>query len=269
MSAGVDVLGEIAVVLVEPSHPGNIGATARAMKTMGLRRLRLVAPVRFPHAEASSRASGATDVLAAAAVFPDLEGALADTRWVAATTARSRELSLPVRDPEAAAGELVAQVAAGGGPGALVFGRESHGLSNSELDRCDRLVAIPTAEAYSSLNLAQAVQILVYELRRAALAGEVAPPRGEPAAGGRILADLFQHWERVVRDVGFLNPQNPDRTFRRLRQLVQRAAPSEAEVMFLRGFLSAIEKRIHGPRRRPGKGGKGPGGSAEGSGGES
>jgi len=261
MSDGGMALANVAVVLVEPSHPGNIGATARAMKTMGLRRLRLVAPAQFPHAEASARASGATDLLAAAEVFPDLASALADTRWVTATTARARELSIPAREPEAAAGELVAQATAGG-LAAIVFGRESHGLSNPELDLCNRLVHIPTAEDYSSLNLAQAVQVLTYELRRAAVTGEP-PAAGELPAGGAILADLFGHWDRVVRDVGFLNPQNPERTFRRFRQLVLRAAPTEAEVMFLRGFLSAIEKRIHGPRRRPGKGKQGDGDGGE------
>jgi len=254
VSAGEGALERLAVVLVEPSHPGNIGAAARAMKNMGLSRLRLVAPQSFPHAEASARASGATDVLAAAEVFPDLASALADADWVAATTARDRELSVPVQAPDAAAVELVAQAAAGR-LGALVFGRESHGLSNAELDRCNRLVRIPTAGAYASLNLAQAVQILAYELRRAAGATEGSgEAQADLAAGGRMLDDLFGHWERVIRDVGFLNPQSPERTFRRLRRLILRARPSEEEVLFLRGFLSAVEKRIHGPRRRPGKG---------------
>jgi TrmH family RNA methyltransferase len=261
MSAATSALERIVVVLVEPSHPGNIGATARAMKNMGLRRLRLVAPAQFPHAEASSRASGATDLLAEAEVFDDLKAALADTAWVAGTTARSREISLPVRTAEAAADEVAAQ-AASGGLAAMVFGRENHGLSNPELDLCNRLVRIPTAEDYSSLNLAQAVQILAYELRRAVLAGAESDDGEALPAGGAILEDLFEHWEAVVRDVGFINPQNPERTFRRFRQLILRAAPTEAEVMFLRGFLSAITKRIHGPRRRPGKGGANGGGES-------
>ena len=251
MTDGSESSGSTAVVLVEPRHPGNIGATARAMKTMGLSRLRLVAPAQFPDAEASARASGATDILAGAEVFSDLEEALADTDWVAGTTARTREISIPVRSPDQAARELVEQAGAGH-LGALVFGRESHGLRNDELDRCNRLVHIPTAPDYSSLNLAQAVQILVYELHRASTAtAQFDEPREVPA-GGRALEDLFGHWERVIRDVAFIDPQNPERTFRRFRRLILRAAPTEGEVRFLRGFLSAIDKRIHGPRHRKG-----------------
>lgn len=246
------------VVLVEPRHPGNIGATARAMKTMGLSRLRLVAPAQFPHAEASARASGATDVLAAAEVYPDLGAALADMEWVAGTTARSREISIPVRTPDQAARELVEQETAGYRV-ALVFGRESHGLRNDELDRCNRLVHIPTAPDYSSLNLAQAVQILVYEAHRASGEAPLPGDNREVPAGGRVLEDLFRHWERVLRDVAFIDPQNPERTFRRFRRLILRAAPTEDEVRFLRGFLSAIDKRIHGPRHRSGKGKQKPG----------
>ena len=254
MGAAESVLARIAVVLVAPSHPGNIGGAARAMKTMGLSRLRLVAPAQFPHAEASARASGATDLLAGAEVYPDLGAALADVDWVAGTTARGRELSIPVRTPGTAVDELLAQAGVER-TAALVFGRESHCLSNAELDRCNRLIRIPTAADYSSLNLAQAVQILAYELRRAIGSG-VPGAEAEPPAGGRMLADLFGHWERVVHDVAFINPQSPERTLRRFRRLILRAAPSEAEVVFLRGFLSAIEKRIHGPTPRRGGSGE-------------
>ncbi|MEF8792934.1 RNA methyltransferase [Thiohalorhabdus sp.] len=241
--------GNPAVVLVAARHPGNIGATARAMKTMGLTRLMLVTPAHFPHAEASARASGASDILAGAEVFPDLGAALADIDWVVGTTARSREISLPVRSPDQAARELADQ-AGSGRLGALVFGRESHGLRNDELDRCDRLVHIPTAPDYSSLNLAHAVQILVYEVHRVSAAATPSQGPREVPAGGRVLEDLFRHWERVVQDVAFMDPQNPERTFRRFRRLILRAAPTEGEVRFLRGFLSAIDKRIHGPRHR-------------------
>ncbi|MFP4559993.1 MAG: RNA methyltransferase [Thiohalorhabdus sp.] len=243
-------LDKVAIVLVEPSHPGNIGAAARAMKNMGLGDLRLVRPARFPDAEATARASGADDLLAAATVHSDLGAALADVGWVAGTTARGRELSIPVRTARTAMDELLGQARAGR-RGALVFGRERSGLTNAELDRCDRLVHIPTAGEYSSLNLAQAVQILAYEARLAANAGDeaVSEPEHLPA-GGRVLAGLFEHLERVVRDVGFVNPQSPKRTDRRMRRLLLRARPTESEVHFFRGFLSAIEKRIHGHRPR-------------------
>ncbi|MFA9460839.1 RNA methyltransferase [Thiohalorhabdus methylotrophus] len=245
-------LDKVAIVLVEPSHPGNIGAAARAMKNMGLGDLRLVRPLRFPDAEATARASGADDVLAAATVHADLESALADAEWVAGTTARARELSIPVRGPRAALEEQLAQAAAGRRT-VLVFGRERNGLTNEELDQCDRLVNIPTAE-YSSLNLAQAVQILAYEALLAERAASGAEQDADALpAGGRVLSGLFEHLERVVRDVGFVNPQSPKRTDRRMRRLLLRAGPSETEVHFFRGFLSAIEKRIHGHRPRSGR----------------
>jgi len=246
---------QVAVILVEPSHPGNIGATARAMKNMGLGDLRLVQPDCFPDAEATARASGADDLLATATVHDDLRQALAGVQWVVGTTARQRQMSNPVQSPSEAAGTVIRQ-AAGGRPAALVFGRERSGLTNEELDLCDRLVHIPTAESYSSLNLAQAVQILVYEVQVAAKRG-TAPGEepGTPAeAGGEVMEGMFQHFERLIRDVAFLDPQNPQRTYRRLRRILRRAGLSEGEVFFLRGFLAACEKRIHGWTPRKGKG---------------
>jgi len=242
----------VAVILVEPSHPGNIGAAARAMKNMGLSDLRLVRPARFPDAEATARASGADDILHRAGVYAGLDEALAGVQWVVGTTARDRAISYPVQTPAEAASGLVAR-AEDGRPSAILFGRERSGLSNEELDRCDRLVRIPTA-AYSSLNLAQAVQILAYEVFMAADAARRAALDGAEAAvaGGEVMEGLFQHFERVIRDVSFLDPQNPKRTFRRMRRILQRAQLGEAEVAFLRGFLAACEKRIHGwtPRKR-------------------
>jgi len=171
---------------------------------------------------------------------------------VVGTTARDRAISYPVQTPAEAASGLVAR-AEDGRPSAILFGRERSGLSNEELDRCDRLVRIPTA-AYSSLNLAQAVQILAYEVFMAADAARRAALDGAEAAvaGGEVMEGLFQHFERVIRDVSFLDPQNPKRTFRRMRRILQRAQLGEAEVAFLRGFLAACEKRIHGwtPRKR-------------------
>lgn len=244
-------LDRIAVVLVEPSHPGNIGAAARAMKNMGLTRLKLVRPAGFPSADASARASGATDVLARAEVVEELDTALDGAEWVLGTTARARELGPPVQEPREAARDLGAQAEAGRTV-ALLFGREKSGLSNSEVDRCDRVIHIPAAPGYSSLNLAQAVQILSYEVFRA-IGTEGASPAGPPRAGDRDISNLFAHWERLIRTVGFVNPQSPQRTFRRLRRLLLRAEPSAGEVRFLRGFLSAVEKRIHGIQPRPGR----------------
>ena len=254
-------VAETVVVLVEPSHPGNIGATARAMKNMGLARLRLVRPASFPSAEASALASGATDILAEAEVYTAMDAALGDASWVVGTTARQRELHVPVQTPEATAVDLQSKERAGQ-RSALIFGRESDGLNNQELDRCNALVRIPTAETYASLNLAQAVQVMAYVLHRVGEGSEAgngdgfqhtALEGGSGAtlpAGGGVTEGLFGHFERVIRDIGFLRPGSEQRTYRRLRRLVLRARPSESEVRFLRGILSAVEKRVHGPTPR-------------------
>lgn len=235
----------IRIVLVEPSHPGNIGSAARAMKTMGLQELFLVRPRRFPHAEATAMASGADDLLARAVVVDDLDSALADCRLALATSARARSLRWPEVDPREAARELVA--AAGQGPAALLFGREQSGLTNDELARCGAMVRIPANPAYPSLNLAAAVQILAYELRMAqpgALPAAPAPAISGPEApaSGVQLEGLYAHLERSLVASGFLDPANPRQLMRRLRRLFARAAPTENEVAILRGFLSAVDK---------------------------
>lgn len=220
------------------------------MKNMGLTHLQIVAPTGSLGAEASARASGASDVLAAAEVYDTLGGALEGLDWVIGTSARLRELGPPVQDPREAAAELAERVRQNQTV-SLVFGREKSGLSNEELDCCHRVVRIPAAPGYSSLNMAQAVQVLAYESFRA-IGWEGGPSRSVPLAKGKEVADLLAHWERVVCTIGFVNPQSPQRTYRRLRRLFLRARPSEGEVRFLRGFLSAVEKRIHGGKRRYG-----------------
>ncbi|MBT8143938.1 MAG: RNA methyltransferase, partial [Gammaproteobacteria bacterium] len=162
---------DIHIVLVETSHPGNIGATARAMKTMGLTRLRLVKPKIFPDADATARASGADDILDTAQVFGSLQEAIADCVAVVGTTARSRTLSAPVISPRNSAARIAATLPSG--PVAMVFGRERAGLSNDELDHCNWLVNIPANPDFSSLNLAMAVQLIAYEIRLALGAGGV------------------------------------------------------------------------------------------------
>ena len=172
------LLHRVRIVLVEPTHPGNVGAVARAMKTMGLDRLCLVAPRRFPSAEATARAAGADDVLHAARVVGSLDEAIADCGFVLGTTARSRRIEWPVFDAREGARRAVAQGARE--QVAVMFGRESAGLTNAEIDRCHALVRIPAASRFSSLNVAAAVQILAYEMRVAAH-GEGAGSRGEKA----------------------------------------------------------------------------------------
>lgn len=242
-------LDRIGVVLSHPSHPGNIGAVARAMKTMGLSRLLLVNPKRFPDAEATARAAGAGDLLTRAEVCSSLEAALADTVCAYAVSARQRHLGPPPLVARQAAAELVA--AAGDGPVALVFGNEAAGLSNDEVQRCQRSVYLPANPDYPSLNLAAAVQILTYELRLAAFTGSPpvaspAVPFASPPAVHRDVEHFFRHLERVMRATGFLDPQRPRRLLPKLRRLFARAQLERDEVNILRGLLDAVERRIDG-----------------------
>jgi len=232
----------VRIVLVGTTHPGNIGAAARAMRTMGLDRLTLVAPRTFPSEEATARAAGADDVLAGARVCERLDEALADCRFVIGTSARLRALSWSTFTPREAASRLLAESAQG--EVAVVFGRESSGLSNDELASCHALLHVPTDESFSSLNLAMAVQIVAYELRLAMLAGvapELPPERVDPLATVEDLERFYEHLERTLVDAGFLNPANPRHLMMRLRRLFSRALPEEKEVRILRGILSALE----------------------------
>lgn len=240
------LIPHLRIVLVDTSHPGNIGAAARAMKNMGVTELVLVTPQQFPHPEADARASGADDVLAAARVVATLDAALADCVLAIATTARTRHLSAPVLEPRAVAERAVATLVEG--PVALVFGRERTGLTNAEIDRCNLLAHIPTNPGYSSLNLAAAVQVMCYEARLAwraqqadAAAGGSA--RAEPLATAEELEALYAHYASALIRIGFLDPDKPRHLMRRLRCLYHRAALQRNEVALLRGILSAVEER--------------------------
>jgi tRNA/rRNA methyltransferase len=250
-------------VLVEPSHPGNVGATARALKTMGFSRLVLVAP-RVPHVqsdpEAIAMASGADDVLASAHVVPTLADALSGVHWSIALTARLREYGPPQLTPRAAAG--VAREQAVHGEIALVFGNERTGLSNEDVERCSALAHIPANPAYSSLNLAQAVQVLSYELRTTYLSANDAASavvhiaqagagQGEPV-GARAASDeiesMYAHLESALVALEFLDPANPKKLMSRLRRLFARSGLEREEVNIVRG----IAKHILLKTQRPG-----------------
>lgn len=242
------LIPHLRIVLVDTSHPGNIGAAARAMKNMGITELVLVTPQQFPHPEADARASGADDVLAAARVVATLDAALADCVLAIATTARTRHLSAPVLEPRAVAEHAVATLAEG--PVALVFGRERTGLTNAEIDRCNLLAHIPTNPEYSSLNLAAAVQVMCYEARLAwraqqaeADAAASGSARAEPLATAEELEALYAHYASALIHIGFLDPDKPRHLMRRLRCLYHRAALQRNEVALLRGILSAVEER--------------------------
>ncbi len=243
--------GEIRVVLVEPSLAGNVGAAARAMKTMGLDALHLVAPRQFPHPDAEAMASGADDVLAGAQVHDDLDAALAGAVTVMGLSARQRTLSCPVVDPREAARVLVGEAQTH--PVAVLFGRERTGLTNAELDRCHRLVNIPANPEFSSLNIAASVQLMAWELRMAGMTGAtVEPPRSEwPPATADEVERLHTHLQRVLQRIDFLDPENPRALMRRLRLFIGRARPDRNEVQILRGILAHVEKGLDG--RLPGR----------------
>jgi tRNA/rRNA methyltransferase len=240
-------LDKVRIVLSHTSHPGNIGAAARAMKTMGLSRLTLVNPKSFPDAEAVTRAVGADDVLERATVCGSLDEALAGTVFAVAVSARQRSIGpepLPARQ---AAPEILALT--DGGEVALVFGNETAGLSNAEVQRCQRTVFIPANPDYTSLNLASAVQLLCYELRLAAFDGSPpvvskAIPFASPRATNDDVERYYAHLERVMISTEFLDPQQPKRLLPKLRRLFARAELERDEVNILRGILDAMEKKI-------------------------
>ncbi len=233
------MLSNIRIVLIGTTHPGNIGAVARAMKNMCLEKLYLVQPKRYPSAEATDRASGADDLLQRARVCATLDEALHGCRMVAGASARMRSVEWPQVDPKECAQRILSE--AQHGDVALIFGRESSGLSNSELDRCHLLVHIPSNEEYSSLNLSQAVQVLVYELHMASLGREIAQPERQDVANVEELEGLYRHLDQAMVDIGFSDPRQSDKLQRRLRRLFFRARPDRDEVNILRGILSAAQ----------------------------
>jgi TrmH family RNA methyltransferase len=231
------------IVLVGTTHPGNIGAVARAMKNMGLADLALVNPKIFPHAKATARASGAVDVLKNAMVVDSLDEAIKDCVFVAGASARSRSLAWPTMEPRECAAKFTAL--SQDGPVAAVFGPEKSGLSNSDLDHCDTLLTIPTDPNFSSLNLAMSVQVFTYELRMAAAGGH-APhyEQDAPLATSSEMEHFYGHLEKVLTEVDFLDPDNPRHLMRRLRRLFVRAQVDKNEINILRGILSAFEKQV-------------------------
>ncbi|MCE8017818.1 tRNA (cytosine(32)/uridine(32)-2'-O)-methyltransferase TrmJ [Halomonas sp. MCCC 1A17488] len=242
------MLDRIRIVLIGTSHPGNIGATARAMHNMGLADLALVAPRCEPlTSESISRASGADHIVHAARVVDTLEEAVADCTLAVGASARSRTLPWPMITPRELGERLPRELAGPGSRLALVFGREDSGLSNAELQRCHAHVHIPTNPEFSSLNLAAAVQVLAYECRLASLeadgdaAGEDDEPQ-QPLASHAELEHYFAHLERTLVTIGFHDPATPRQLMARLRRFTLRARPERMELNILRGILSATEK---------------------------
>ena len=234
-------LDNIRIVLSHTSHPGNIGAAARAMKTMGLRSLYLIAPKSFPDAEAEARAAHAANILQQAQVCTELHQALDQTVLAAAVTARPRELSYEVFDARQGARELLRY--AHQQPVAVLFGRESSGLSTSEVHKCQIIIHIPANPHYPSLNLASAVQLIAYELRMALTEQTTAhvPISGSPANFNE-LESLYTHLEELMIHSGFLDPDKPKLLMPRVRRMFARARLEKEEVQMLRGLLTALHK---------------------------
>ena len=238
----------VRIVLVETSHPGNIGASARAMKTMGLDELVLVAPRDFPSASATARASGADDVLARARVVDSLAEAIADCGFVAGASARLRRLSWPMVNPRRCAAALRQKAAET--PVAMVFGPEHSGMTNQDLGRCNQVVHIPANPAYGSLNVAMAVQVLCYELRTVWLAGQdfadepTSAVQAAPPATAAELEGLHLHLEAALSAAGFLKADRSRQLKLRLRRIFQRSRLDRNEVNILRGALTALTGKI-------------------------
>jgi TrmH family RNA methyltransferase len=236
-------LDNVRFVLVGTTHPGNIGAAARAMKTMGITNLHLVAPKIYPSAEATTRASGADDVLHRAVVHDSLDEALVGCHYAFAMSARLRHLHVPVMNPREAVTQL--EKFDDDTHIAIVFGREHSGLSNDEIDRCHYLVNIPANPDYSSLNLAAAVQVVAYELRMSFQPSIEFGRIGEEreAITSEDLAHLYDHFERSLMTIGFLDPENPRNLLRRIRRLFNRADLDRNELQIMHGILRAAETK--------------------------
>jgi TrmH family RNA methyltransferase len=232
----------IRIVLVDPNHPGNIGAAARAMKNMGLSDLHLVRPNSFPSVEATARASGAYDVLDAARVHEEFEDAIAACGLVVGTSARQRHLPWDLVEPRECAQRIAG--AAKTGEVAIVFGSERVGLTNTELARCNLLVTIPTDAQYSSLNLGMAVQVIAYELWLA-LRPEAppSPPLDVPLATAAEMSRLYEHIEQVLQEIDFRDRTGGGHLMARIRRLFNRAHPDQNEMNILRGILTAVQSR--------------------------
>lgn len=228
-------------VLVETSHPGNIGAAARAMKNMGLTDLALVNPCEYKTYECYARASGADELIDSATVYADLASAVADSHIVIGTSARVRSLNWPQLSPREAADTAAGMTKQG--KTSIVFGRERSGLTNEELAMCASLLIIPTVEEFSSLNVAAAVQVVAYEIRCAVLATEANVIKPDELPAQQADLELFyKHLFSVMEKVGYHDPANPRLLLPRIRRLFNRSAPSRPELQLLRGFLSAVEK---------------------------
>ena len=242
VSGNVEPLSRVRFVLANTSHPGNIGSAARAIRTMGFHRLVLVAPAKFPHIDAHVLAAGADDVLEAAVQCDSLQAAIGDCSLILGATARLRGVALEELTPRNAARRVLA-AAVEGREVAYVFGNETSGLSNDEIKLCHAAVHIPSDPTYSSLNLSQAVQVLAYELRMAALAGM--PSRqgnADTPSTASEFEGFIEHLSTTLYDIDFHKGRSDRTIMQRLRRLFLRAAPDQRELRVLRGILADVQR---------------------------
>ncbi|HSG87622.1 MAG TPA: RNA methyltransferase [Pseudomonadales bacterium] len=244
-----ELAGAVRLVMVEPTHPGNIGAAARAMKNMGLKQLVLVNPLRYPDPEARFRAASALDVLDEARVVATLAEAVDDCTLVIGASARNRRVPWPMVTPREAGVRVLQE--ASSGPVALLFGRESSGLTNEELARCQLHLHIPSDPSYPSLNIAMAMQLVAYEVRMAWLeAGSrlPEPPWDRPWAESAQVEGMLEHLNGVLDEIGFLDRGDPGHVPHRLRRLFFRTRLDQVEINILRGVLGRVQSLLDGSR---------------------
>ena len=243
----VERQANIRIVLVNTTHPGNIGGAARAMKNMGLAELYLVQPREYPAPRAVWRAAGARDVLANATIVESVDEAIADCALVVGTSARERRIPWPLLNPRECGEKIYSEAVTH--KTALLFGREDRGLTNDELQKCHYHVHIPSNPDYSSLNLATAVQVLAYEIRMASLADEQGnlPSLSEwdqPPVTAGDLEFFHEHLATTMAELQFYDPENPKQLLTRMRRLFNRVRMDQMEVSILRGLLSAVQRKI-------------------------
>ena len=233
----------INIVLIETSHPGNIGSVARAMKTMGLKNLLLINPRKFPSGDANALSGNAIDILEKAKVYKNLKDAIKDSTFVYATSARVRTIQWPTKNAQDAAEEIVKQVSANKKI-SIIFGREDRGLTNEELQIANTHIEIPANPEYPVLNIAMSAQIICYEILKASVDTTARDWHDYPEVDSENLQMLIDHFIETATDIDVINPDNPKKIISRIKRMFTRLHPDEMETSFLRGFLSGIKKKI-------------------------
>jgi len=233
----------INIVLVDTIHPGNIGSVARAMKTMGLKKLSLVNPRVFPSGEANALAGNATDVLDNAKIFTSIKDAIEQSTFVYATSSRDRSIQWPLMDAETAAKDICNEVNSNKEI-SIIFGKEDRGLTNDELELANKLIEIPANPEYPVLNLAMSAQIISYEILKASSINQNKEWRDYPEVNSKQLQMLIDHFIETAIDIDVIDPDNPKKIISRIKRMFTRLQPDEMEASFMRGFLSGIKKKL-------------------------